>query len=1058
MGLDDPRRDELLSELLAEYDEQLANGVVGPHVDASCLFGDAELMTAWNEDRHSLELLHRVKRNWTPDPADLDTLTRPEASIATPRAAALSALGRFRVQHELGSGGLGVVYLAYDPKLRRQVALKVPRLESLSRNEFRDRFLREAEAAARLSHPHIVHVYETGEAGLVCFIASEYCHGPTLADWLKSRCSPVPIRTAAQLVRQLAAAVQHAHGRGVLHRDIKPSNVLLVKAGDHRAGFDTGVLTEPDRQQDGLFQIDADDVRGICAKLTDFGMAKLLDSEGDVTRSGSLIGTPAYMAPEQAQGRVEDIDARADVYALGAVLYELLTGQRLFGCASEIETLRRILYEEPTAPRNLRTEVPRDLEAICLRCISKRAESRYTTAQELADDLDRFLDGEPTEARPLPTIGKLAKWVKRKPAIAGLAGVASILLVALLGVVVWDAERLRQEVVRADSARDAARQEAAASRRLLYAADMQMGFEAWRTGDYTSVRQRVDRYEPAAGEEDLRTFAWHSLSNQCYADQQELYRHDSKVRSVAYSTDGTLVASGGYDGKVNVWDVNASGELVELVGHADEVNDLAFSPDGRHLASAGQDHTLRIWNLKPGEPPHVLEGFSHLPIHSIGYSPDGSRLASSGEDGIIRLWDTEKWKVVSEWSDHGTSVEAIAFSADGTRLLSGGRDAIARVRCLATGRVLTECEISDKEMGMINAVAFSHDGNKVATASWMDRRIRIWDAQTGKLLDRIYSVDGYRHNIAFSPDDRLLACGLRNGLVRIWDVPFSRQAYTLTGHEADVQDLAFSPDGTRLVTASADKTVKQWNMESIARRQREYPTATPVAAVVFSPRGSTCAIMENGGDVTLIDAHVGEPTLRIVAEAGTFVPAPVFSPDGKLLAYADDAGQSVCVCEIESRKHLARFIMPNGRVNAIAFSTDGFDVLTASDQSQLVRWNIATGQAAAMCEMGQKEPFAVVPLRRSDAVVTAGYYDVVVRDGRTLAQRWTLPAASQKIGALAVSPDERLLVGATVTGSLPIWNLADRQIQGTLVGLPVKARSVPCHLTEARCPLVVEVT
>ena len=372
-----------------------------------------------------------MRQEWSPDEDPQTPLPRQYFAdaahiassplIETPHDPAGTELGRFRVLRELGRGGLGIVYLAYDPQLRRQVALKVPRLEALNSPDMRRRFLLEAEAAARLNHPHLVSIYDSGEDGPICYIAAEFCPGPTLAGWLNERLTAVPIATATRIVKQLAEAVQHAHDRGVLHRDIKPSNVLMCPPADKSAG------TQSSNDSDPHFS----DTDRLSPKLTDFGMAKLLENAGDQTRTGALVGTPAYMAPEQARGEVRNIDARADVYALGALLYEILTGRRAFQSDSEVEALRRVLFEEPVAPRKLRKNIPRDLETICLKALSKDARRRYPTAGEMAADLGRFLEHEPILARRVHPVEKGWRWLKRRPLVAAVAVMAIVAATAL---------------------------------------------------------------------------------------------------------------------------------------------------------------------------------------------------------------------------------------------------------------------------------------------------------------------------------------------------------------------------------------------------------------------------------------------------------------------------------------------------------------------------------------------------------------------------------------------------------------------------------------------------
>ena len=337
MNADDAsRREELFASLLAQYDGELADDTDrDPAVGDLTHHLDGELATELHAAEECLDLLNRVRRHWNPTgSSSADHLEYDASSPSAPPQQIPWMLGRFRIERELGRGGLGIVYLAEDPRLGRKVAIKVPRADALENRELRRRFLREGEAAARLSHPHLVTLHEIGEAGRVCYLASEYCQGPTLAAWLRQRATPVKRTQAAAVALLLADAVQHAHSRGVLHRDIKPSNVLI----DEVAPLP---IVEGERLE-------------VLPKLTDFGMAKLIEQEKGETCTGTIIGTVAYMSPEQAEGRGDELDVRSDVYSLGALLYEMLVRTAPYVGKNDVDTLRQLFISEPVPPRRIR--------------------------------------------------------------------------------------------------------------------------------------------------------------------------------------------------------------------------------------------------------------------------------------------------------------------------------------------------------------------------------------------------------------------------------------------------------------------------------------------------------------------------------------------------------------------------------------------------------------------------------------------------------------------------------------------------------------------------------
>ena len=466
------------SDRLAAYDEKLRTGS-DPNIHQTLDVHD----TATDPKTSSLfDCLHLLDRAWPRAPS-VESPTMP------------THIGRFKLERVLGVGGFGVVYKAFDPTLRRQVALKVPRLHSLANGKLLARFEREARAAAALDHPNIVPIHETGQAGPVCYIAAAYCPGPNLAEWLKARTKPVPARIAAALVGKLAAAVQYSHSQGILHRDLKPSNVLIVPRAANRSGS----------MHDDL---------PFVPRLTDFGLAKLFDADLEEALSKNetqALGTPAYMAPEQTGKRESPVGQATDVYGLGVILYELLTGRPPFQVTSVADLFDQISNTEPVAPCRVRREIPRDLETICLKCLEKKSSRRFLTAQMLADELDFFLRGEPIVSRPVGLLDRTLRWCHRRPTVAALVGVSIASVISIVGLLVardysltkYNADianlndDLRQAANRAKGLqRTAEENERQAKDALVHSRHRPRRAAAWKDEDRRVMTELLDRHRP----------------------------------------------------------------------------------------------------------------------------------------------------------------------------------------------------------------------------------------------------------------------------------------------------------------------------------------------------------------------------------------------------------------------------------------------------------------------------------------------------------------------------------------------------------------------------------
>jgi tRNA A-37 threonylcarbamoyl transferase component Bud32 len=535
--------------------------------------------------------------------------------------------GRFSIVRELGRGGFGVVFLAEDPALRRQVALKVPRAEVLALASIRRRFLREAEAASRLDHPNIVPVYEMGEKGPVLYIVSAYCQGPTLAEWLRQRTTAMPWGEAARLAAVLAEAVAHAHGRGIRHRDLKPSNILLPQ-GEDTASANSG-------RGRGL---------DLVPRICDFGLAKLLDEVSHETSSGLAIGSPPYMAPEQAAGCTREHGPATDIYALGVILYELLTGRPPLRGETDLETLRLVSDQDPPSPRAFRTGLPRDLETICLKCLQKRPDRRYAGAADLAEDVGRFLDGRPIRARRSSPRERLGKWARRRPVQAALAGALVIVLLAGAGGLEWARsrdQRMRSAILEAGALR------------LRHEVTSHLKEAGWRLerGDRDSARSILDSLARNPHARDTLGFAWSYLDRVSSPRVTMLPPLPKVVMRVAYSPDGRTVALADASRNIALMD-RVTGRSRALTGNDRRFGDpcMAFSPDGRRLASLVGGITpehrhkcrVNVWDVASGEEIRGLpESFGVCYVAL--FSPDGQSFVTvestaTNREAPVRSW------------------------------------------------------------------------------------------------------------------------------------------------------------------------------------------------------------------------------------------------------------------------------------------------------------------------------------------------------------------------------------------------------------------------------------
>ncbi len=993
------------------------------------------------------------------------------ATAAAPKAP--QQLGDYRIVREMGRGGMGVVYEAVQESLGRRVALKVLPFHAVIDPTHLERFRREAKAAARLHHTNIVPVFGVGEHNGIHYYVMQFIQGrgldevlievgklcttPKVLDTSPSETTPELstlsetgqryFQSAARLGIQVAEALAYAHRQGIVHRDIKPGNLILDAQGT--------------------------------VWVADFGLAR---SEGlsNLTQDGDILGTFRYMAPERFDRRS---DPRGDVYSLGLTLYEILTLRPAFAETDRNLLIKQLTQTEPPRPRQLDRTIPHDLETIVLKAIEKEPDHRYQSAEELAEDLRRFLADLPIRARRIGVRERAWRWCRRNPllALSTAAAVALLVVLAVGGTLTSvllrnerDAASFHageadknflaakdQERLAHISAADARRQERLAQHNL-YAAHIHVIEQSLERGDMRQALALLEGQRPRPGQEDLRGFEWYYLWRLCHLGHRLTLRgHAGPVVSVAYSPAGALLASGGDDGAIILWDMPSGRVRCTGRGHSGPVRSLAFSPDGQILASGSDDQTIKFWQSDTGSEKVTLRGHEGS-VLSVAFSPDGALLASGGNDLNIRLWDAVTGRERPGPRDNW-STRAVAFSPDGRTLVSGDSLGSVKVWDVATRRRRAAPRVH--RFGIFS-LAFAPDGKTLASAS-EDRSVVLWDTTTWQMQrafeDHISSVT----SVAFSPDGKLLFCGTSAGPIKVWDLVTGQAR--VYGNKGRTQ-LAISPDGTHWVSASQDRTIKLWDMPTDLSPPPKQGPRQLVFTVAFSPDGRTVASAGDGPIIKLWDTATGQLRDALRGPPVT-VRSVMFAPDGRSLASGNEGGV-LTLWDVATRQE--RWTAKHSRrVNTVAFAPDGLTVASASLDGAIRFWDVATGvertclredgRGFSMCAFSpsgrtlaslsidgkvtfwetasgaklafhdlQASRLAYAPDGKTLALGHGGDYEVTLWDVATARPRVTVQLPEVRARLVEFAPDSRTLVVANWDGTLAFVGVATGRVRATL--------------------------
>jgi WD40 repeat protein/serine/threonine protein kinase len=946
-----------------------------------------------------------------------------------------SRTGPYKLLQQLGEGGMGVVYMAeQEQPVRRRVALKIikPGMDSA---QVIARFEAERQALALMDHLNIARVLDAGATATGRpYFAMELVHGVPITHYCDdNRLTP---RERLELFIPVCQAIQHAHQKGIIHRDIKPSNVMVCL-------YDGKPVP----------------------KVIDFGVAKAIEQRLTertlFTQYGTIVGTFEYMAPEQAELSQLGVDTRSDLYALGVLLYELLTGttplehKRLQEAAFN-EIVRLIKEEEPprpsrrlsssgaalatisqqrrTEPAKLTRLVRGELDWIVMKCLEKDRTRRYETASGLARDLQRYLVDEPVEACP-PSAGyRLRKLASKHRKIMTMAAVFGLLLLLGTAISVWQAVR----ATRAEGEAVAQRQEATAKhqeaevsrqqlRESLYASNMQLAQNAWENGHLAQVLQLLDQYRnPQPSQRDLRGWEWYYLDRLCHGDLRTLKGHTGPVRSVAFSPDGTQLASASGDMTVKAWDAASGQGIRTFEGHMDGVYSVAFSSDGKRLASASYDQTVRLWDAVSGRELCKYQG--HKSAVNVVFSPDGSRLASASAH-TVRLWDAVGGQELRDFPGHLRNVRSVAFSSDGGRLASASEDKTIKVWDAATGRELRTLR---GHTDTVYCVVFSPDAKHLATASW-DKTLRLWDVTNGALLRTFQGHTNMLWSVAFSPDGKQLASASDDGNVMVWDATNGQVLRTFRGHTREVRSVAFSPDGTRLASGSHDMTVKVWDTVSGQEPRVLTGHNDRVLKVAFSPDGTQLASTADDQTAKLWDI-VSCQVLRIIKEYPDRLWSVAFSPDGTRSASVG-VDQRVRVWDAVTGQELATLKGDLDWIRGVVFSPDGARLASAGKDGRVELWDTVSGLPVFSLKghVGRVWDLEFSPDGRR--LASAGQDKTVkVWNADSGQELRSLTGHIDGVTRVAFSPDGMWLASASWDGTVKVWDTASGQELRTLQG------------------------
>ena len=988
-----------------------------------------------------------------PETVDLDPEQSGRASAAadTPPStesrdeAPPPEIGPYKIIGLLGEGGMGAVYLAHQEEpVRRRVALKLLH-GSMATKSVLARFDSERQALALMDHPNIARVFDGGTTpGGRPFFVMEHVPGQPITDYCDRNHLGTDERL--RLFLKVCAGVQHAHQKGVIHRDLKPTNIL-VTPGDG----------------DGA------------PKIIDFGVAKAIEKPlTDMTVDtvlGQLMGTPAYMSPEQTGGGIQGVDTRTDIYTLGVILYELLVGALPIEPEEGVtvnlqDVLRRIREEEPSKPstrigqigaeaarvaerrqtdlRGLGRRLRGDLDWIVLKALEKDPARRYASASEFAADIERHLRHEPVVAGPPGTAYRLRKFLRKHRAAASVASVFGVGLLVAFGVITWLLFQVSAESDASEASREAAveaqglaeeQRRIATSRELAAISAAQIPVDP-----ELSLLLAIEAHEisPTAQAEDALREAllgFHLLTR--------MKGHDRPVTSIGFSPDGRRVISGSQDGTARVWDAATGEEQLVLGGHARWVTTAIFDPAGTRIATADGGGTIRIWNAATGDRERLLDA-GGIWTWEVRFDPDGKRIAAtSAETGLVRIYDVQTGELLTTFRCPFFAIEMVRWSPDGRRVAAGGRMDVNQsgqegprvgVWDAATGELVREFPL---EQSWVRDLDFSPDGRRVAVGSsnrpmysryrgdQIQGSARVYDVESGRLLLDLVGHDFWVIDVEFSPDGSLICTTGQTDGTRVWNAGTGEPLFHLAGHEKWVYRGSFTPDGEWIVSSSADGTTRIWDSTT----GREVASIRGVEAEVFQCRyGESDQVLATGspdGSVNVWDLREARRT-AVMKGGDLALWGARFDPGGERIVTAS-RDHSVRVLEVATGRQL-RELYPQSywEVTEAILLADGRRLVSGGGTGEVNVWDLEEDRLLVNMEP-HRARIRSVDVGPDEARLVAASEDGVVRlsEIATGVSLLTIDAHEGPVYEAVFDATGQRLATAGADGTVRIWDAHD---------------------------------